>query len=130
MWYNQLCTGEGWGCEVAVVRVAVGARPEEFKAVRSIMDGLSSLGDGYSSYDGVVLHGVFDYTMYRNSVAKIVDKLGKPNKNNGGAASVSCKLKMTTPGLIIMTVQGSYKEDGVCSTTLTLPVFEIEKNLM
>lgn len=127
MWYNQLCSGDDWGCEVAVVRMATGAKPEEFKAVRLIMDGLSTLGDGYSSYDGIVLHGIFDYTMYRISVANIVDKL---NKNSDGAASVSCELKMTTPGLIMMTVQGSYKENRGYLTTITLPVFEIKRNLL
>ena len=127
MWYNQLCTGEDWGCEVAVVRMATGAKPDEFKAVGLIMDGLSSLGDGYSSYDGVVLHGIFDCTMYRNSVANIVDKL---SKNIDGATSVSCELKMTTPGVIIMTVQGSIKENEGYLTTITLPVFEIKTNLM
>ena len=127
MWYNQLCTGDDWGCEVAVVRMATGAKPEEFKAVRLIMDGLSTMGDGYSSYDGVVLHGIFDCTMYRISVANIVDKL---NKNSDGAASVSCDLKMTTPGLIMMTVQGSYKENCGYLTTITLPVFEIKRSLM
>ena len=131
MWYNQFCKGKDWSCEVAVVRVAAGAQPEEFKAVKSIMDGLASLGHGYDTYDGVVLHGIFERDMYKKSLAKIIEKLGKPSENNKECCvSVSCELNMTTHGMITMTVQGSYTKEGKCATTLTLPVFQIERALL
>ena len=127
LWYNQLCTGANWYCEVAIVRVATGAQPEEFKAVKSIMNGLAALGQGYDDYDGAVLHGVFDSDMYKKSYVKIVEKLGKPiEENKDRAVSVCSELNMTTRGMITMTVQGSYTQDGTCVTTLTLPVFQIE----
>lgn len=131
LWYNQRCSGEEWSCEVAVVRVATGAKPEEFKSVKTIMNELASSGQDYSSCDGLVLHGVFDTTMYKNSLSNIVDKLGKPSEQNKDRAeSVSCKLNMSTPGMITMAVEGSYTENGECATTLTLPVFQIERALI
>ena len=131
LWYNQLCEGTQWSCEIAIVRVATGAQPEEFKAVKSIMNGLASLGQGYDSFDGVVLHGMFESDMYKNSLANIIEKLGKPSKENKDCAvSVPCKLNMTTHGIITMSVQGSYTQDGKCATTLTLPVFQMENALI
>jgi hypothetical protein len=125
MWYNQLCEGENWACEVAIVRVAVNARSEEFKAVKTIMNSLSSLGDGYNTYDAVVLHGILDQSKYRNGLVRVNEKL--QSQNVGGAASVNCELNMTTSGIINMTLQGAYNDEKECVTTLTLPVFQIAK---
>ena len=128
MWYNQLCEGESWSCEVAVVRVAVDAAPEEFKAVKTIMNGLASLGDGYGSYDAVVMHGIFSCSKYRNSVGRVMEKL--QNNNQSGAVSVNEVLNMTTPGELNMTIQGAYNDQKICVTTLTLPVFQIARACM
>lgn len=128
MWFNRLCDSDNWGCEIAIVRVAVGARPEEFKAVSSIMDSLSSLGEGCGSYDGVVMHGVLENAQYKECVRKLQGKLS--NNRDRGSASVSCDIKMSTPGLIIMTLQGSYNDDGELVVTLTLPTFRGDRELM
>lgn len=130
-WYNQSCEGAQWSCEVAIVRVATGAQPEEFKAVKSIMNRLASLGQGYDSYDGVVLHGTFESDMYKKSLTKIAEKLGKPSEENKDrAVSEYCKLNMTTHGMISMTVQGYYTQDEAFTTTLTLPVFQMDNTLI
>ena len=125
MWYNQLCEGESWGCEVAVVRMPVNAAPEEYKSVKTIMNGLASLGDGYNCYEAVILHGILDHCKYRKGLGQIMEKL--QNKNEAGAVSVTSKLDMTTGGELDMTMQGAYNSEDKCVTTLTLPVFNISK---
>ena len=127
MWYNQLCEGESWECEVAVIRVAVNAKPVEFQAIKSIMNGLSSLNNGYDSYEGVVMYGVLNPDKYRDGRSRLIEKLD--TQNVGGSACVNCELKMTTAGLINMTLQGAYNENK-CVTTLTLPVFQIPRGCL
>ena len=123
LWYNQLCEHDQWTCEVVVIRVAKGANSEEFKAIKTIMNGLAALGNGYDNYDAIVMHGSLDSSSYANGKHHILEKL--QTSKVGDAVSIKRQLKMSTSGIINMTLQGSYNDSGECNITLTLPFFEI-----